>query len=203
MDNMKKYLLLIMFAVAGLSTYAQTATQILNKTASVVGRKGGASANFKISSSKFGSTSGSIAIKGNKFTAHTPQAIVWFDGKTQWSYMKKTQEVNITNPDQAKQMSMNPYTFINIYKTGYRATITSKSGSNYTIRLYAYNQKRTVQEMYITINKKTYIPSQVKMRQGNSWSTINVSNFKAKNQPNSIFTFNAKDCPQAEVIDLR
>ena len=111
--------------------------------------------------------------------------------------------MNLTNPDQAKQMSMNPYTFINIYKTGYRATITSKSGSNYTIRLYAYNQKRTVQEMYITINKKTYIPSQVKMRQGNSWSTINVSNFKAKNQPNSIFTFNAKDCPQAEVIDLR
>ena len=192
-----------MFAVAGLTTYAQTATQILNKTASVIGRKGGASANFKISSSKFGSTSGSIAIKGNKFTAHTPQAIVWFNGKTQWSYMKKTQEVNITNPDQAKQMSMNPYTFINIYKTGYRATITSKSGSNYTIRLYAYNQKRTVQEMYITINKKTYIPSQVKMRQGNSWSTINVSNFKAKNQPNSIITFNAKDCPQAEVIDLR
>ena len=90
MDNMKKYLLLIMFAVAGLSTYAQTATQILNKTASVIGRKGGASANFKISSSKYGSTSGSIAIKGNKFTAHTPQAIVWFDGKTQWSYMKKT-----------------------------------------------------------------------------------------------------------------
>ena len=56
MDNMKKYLLLIMFAVAGLTTYAQTATQILNKTASVIGRKGGASANFKISSSKFGST---------------------------------------------------------------------------------------------------------------------------------------------------
>lgn len=41
------------------------------------------------------------------------------------------------------------------------------------------------------------------MRQGKTWSTIKVSNFKARSIPNSSFAFNAKEFPSAEVIDLR
>lgn len=41
------------------------------------------------------------------------------------------------------------------------------------------------------------------MRQGTTWTTISISNFQSKNQPNSTFIFSAKDFPQAEVIDLR
>jgi hypothetical protein len=76
-------------------------------------------------------------------------------------------------------------------------------GEYYQVHLTAQNKKRSVQEMYININKKTYIPSQVKMRQGTAWTTINITNFKATNQANSLFVFNAKDFPRAEVIDLR
>ena len=199
---MKKILALAFVALMSIGAMAQTAQQVLDKTAAVIGNKGGASANFKMSSSKYGSASGSIAIKGNKFNARTPQAIVWFNGKTQWTYLKKTNEVNVSNPTQAQQMSMNPYTFINIYKTGYKMNM-KKSGNNYQVHLTAQNQKRSVAELYITINQKTYVPSQVKMRQGKTWSTIKVSNFKARSIPNSSFAFNAKEFPSAEVIDLR
>ena len=177
---MKKILALAFVAMMSIGAMAQTAQQVLDKTAAVIGNKGGASANFKMSSSKYGSASGSIAIKGNKFNAHTPQAIVWFNGKTQWTYLKKT----------------------NIYKTGYKSTLKT-AGSNYVVHLVANNQKRSVAEMYITINKKKHIPSVVKMRQGNTWSTITVSNFRAKSVSNSTFNFNSKECPGAEVIDLR
>ena len=199
---MKKILALAFVAMMSIGAMAQTAQQVLDKTAAVIGNKSGASANFKMSSSKYGSASGSIAIKGNKFNARTPQAIVWFNGKTQWTYLKKTNEVNVSNPTQAQQMSMNPYTFINIYKTGYKSSLKTV-GSNYVVHLIANNQKRSVAEMYITINKKTHIPSVVKMRQGNIWSTITVSNFRAKSVSNSTFNFNSKECPGAEVIDLR
>lgn len=199
---MKKILALALVAMMSIGAMAQTAKQVLDKTAAVIGNKSGASANFKMSSSKYGSASGSIAIKGNKFNARTPQAIVWFNGKTQWTYLKKTNEVNVSNPTQAQQMSMNPYTFINIYKTGYKSSLKTV-GSNYVVHLIANNQKRSVAEMYITINKKTHIPSVVKMRQGNIWSTITVSNFRAKSVSNSTFNFNSKECPGAEVIDLR
>ena len=195
-------ILLAFMAVLSLGAFAQTAQQVLDKTAKVIGNKSGASANFSMSSPKYGSASGTIAIKGNKFNARTAQATVWYDGKTQWTYMKKTNEVNVSNPTQAQQMSMNPYTFIHIYKTGYKSTLKTV-GSNYQVHLVANNQKRTVAEMYITINKKTHVPSQVKMRQGSTWSTISISGFKAKNVANSAFTFNSKEFPKAEVIDLR
>lgn len=199
---MKKMILLAFMAVLSLGAFAQTAQQVLDKTAKVIGKKSGASANFSMSSPKYGSASGTIAIKGNKFNARTAQATVWNDGKTQWTYMKKTNEVNVSNPTQAQQMSMNPYTFINIYKTGYTSTMKT-IGSNYKVRLVAQNKKRTVQELILTIDKKSYIPSQIKMRQGNTWSTITVSNFKAKSISNSTFVFNSKDFPKAEIVDLR
>ena len=199
---MKKILAIAFAAMMSLGTMAQTAQQVLDKTAAVIGNKKGATANFKMSSPKFGSASGSITIKGNKFNARTPQAIVWYNGKTQWTYMKNTNEVNVSNPTQAQQMSMNPYTFINIYKTGYNSSLKN-AGSNYEVHLTAQNKKRTVQELIITINKKTYVPSVIKMRQGSSWSTIKVSNFRAKNVSNSTFVFNSKDFPKAEIVDLR
>ena len=199
---MKKTILIALMALIGLSAFAQSAQQVLDRTAKVIGNKSGASANFTISNAKIGSSSGTIAIKGNKFNARTPQAIVWFNGKTQWSYLKKTNEVNISTPTQAQQMAMNPYTFINIYKTGYKSSLKTV-GSNYVVHLVANNQKRSVAEMYITIDKKSHVPSVVKMRQGKTWSTITVSNFRAKSVSNSTFNFNSKECPGAEVIDLR
>ena len=199
---MKKILSIALMMGLSMSCLAQTAQQVLNKTAAVIGNKSGASANFTMKSGKYGSASGSIAIKGNKFNARTAQAIVWFNGKTQWTYLKKTNEVNVSNPTQSQQMSMNPYTFINIYKTGYKSTLKTV-GNNYEVHLVAQNQKRSIPEMYITINKQTHVPSQVRMRQGSTWSTISISGFKAKSISNSTFTFNSKECPGAEVVDLR
>ena len=112
-----------------------------------------------------------------------------------------TNEVNISTPNEAKRMSMNPYTFISMYKNGYNLSMTTKGG-NYVVHMVAQNKKRSVPEAYITISK-SYKPSVVRMRQGNDWTTIYVNNFVAKNQPNSKFSFNAKDFPKADVIDLR
>lgn len=181
---------------------AKKARQVLDKTAAVVGRKSGAQAKFHISNSKIGASSGTIAIKGNRFYASTPQTLVWFDGKTQWSYSGKNNEVYVKTPTKAQQLSMNPYTFINMYKQGYTLGLTEK-GRSYQVHMKAQNAKNSVQEIYILVNKKSYVPSQVRMRQGQNWSTITVSNFQAKNLPNSMFTFNRKDFPKAEIIDLR
>ncbi|WP_092110375.1 LolA-like putative outer membrane lipoprotein chaperone [Prevotella sp. KH2C16] len=202
---MKKLSICLLLMMACLTSGAQNATlarKVLDKTAAVVGSKNGASANFSLTSKKYGSVTGTIAIKGNMFHATTPEAIVWYNGKTQWSYMKKTNEVNVNNPTEAQQMRMNPYKFITMYKTGYNMGITDK-GSNYWVHLIAQNKSRTVQELYILVNKKSYKPSQIRMRQGSDWTDISISNFKTKKLSNSLFTFNAKDFPTAEVIDLR
>ena len=200
---MKKLSLIFVALLATLGLCAQNAAQarkILDKTASIVGRKGGAVANFSMSG-KYGNSSGTIAVKGNKFNATTPQAVVWYDGKTQWTYMKKNQEVNVTTPTEAQQQSMNPYKFISIYKNGFKLGMKTVNGG-WQIHLYATNQKRTIKEMYITVGKD-YLPKTIRMRQANGWTTISVSNFKPKNLSDSVFRFNVKDYPHAEVIDLR
>ena len=182
-----------------LGIQAQTAQQILGKTAATMNGRVGVRANF-IMSGAYGNTSGSIAVKGNKFNAVTPASIVWYDGKTQWTYMKNTQEVNVSNPSEGQQ-SLNPCKFIYLYKNGY--TLSSKTVSGgWQVHLVAKNTSRSIKEMYVTVNK-SYQLKQVKMRQSNGWTTFNVSNFRNASIPDSQFRFNSKDYPKAEVIDLR
>ena len=87
---LKKVLLLMCLSIFAFSaSKAQTdkeARQVLDKTAAIVGNKGGAQASFKLSNGKLGAINGTISIKGNKFYARSAKATVWFNGKTQWSY---------------------------------------------------------------------------------------------------------------------
>jgi outer membrane lipoprotein-sorting protein len=180
--------------------YGQSAKQVLDKTAAVVAAKSGAKASFTIKGDQM-NASGTIAIKGRKFQASTPQATIWFDGKTQWTYLKKNDEVNVANPTEAELAAINPYNFIYMYKKGYKYTMEKKNGS-FIVHLTA-TDKRSIQEMYITINPKSYIPSQIRMRQQKGWTTITISGFKQSKLSDGLFRFNSKDFPNAEVIDLR
>lgn len=189
-----------MMAFAAGNTSAE-AKKILDKAAAKVNLSKGATANFSISGGKIGNQSGTISIKGNMFQASTATAIVWFDGKTQWTYMKNNDEVNISTPNAAKQASMNPYTFINIYKKGYNLSVEN-TASGKQVHLTAQNKNASIKEMYVLVDKN-YNIKQVKMKQSAGWYSISISNLTSKNLSDSAFTFNAKDYPKAEVIDLR
>lgn len=180
---------------------AQTAKSVLDKAAANVSAKEGIRANFKMTGSH-GNTSGQIAVKGRKFYATTPMATVWFDGKTQWTYMKNNDEVNISNPTEAQLQAINPYNFINLYKKGYNYTL-NKSGNDFVVHLTATNANAKIKEMFISINKNSYNPNQVKLLQGKKWTIFDITDLKKQAVADSQFRFNSKDFPSAEVIDLR
>lgn len=198
---MKRICFLITTVLFSTITFAQTAKNVLDKAAANITVKSGVQADFKMTGS-MGNTSGTIAIKGKKFHATTPQAIVWFDGKTQWTYMKNNDEVNVTTPTESQLQAINPYNFINLYKNGYDYTL-NKSGKDYVVHLTASSKDKKIRELFITINKSSYQPSQVKLLQGTKWTIFDISNLKKQNISDSQFRFNAKDFPQAEIIDLR
>ncbi len=197
MEKIKITLMMLLFAVA---SYGQTAKSVLDKTASVVAHKSGVQASFSINSKQYGSTSGTIYIKGRKFHTTTNEAIVWFDGKTQWTYVKQNDEVNVNNPSAADLQAINPYNFIYMYKQGYTATMTT-SGNSHVVTLKG--KGKSITELVITINKQTYVPSQIRMLQNKQWTTITVSNFKKAKLSDGMFRFNPKSYPNAEIIDLR
>ena len=195
------FMMLSVFAIGMKAADMTDARKVLDKCASIVGNKGGAQASFKIAGSKINS-SGTIAIKGNKFNAVTPQATMWYNGQTQWTYMKQTNEVNISTPSATQQAQMNPLNFISMYKKGYNLSMKTVEGK-YEVHMTAQNGTKGIQEAYIVIDKKSFVPTQVRMRQKDKWTTINISNFQAKKQNDAVFTFKKADFPTAEIVDLR
>lgn len=200
---MKKVILALSFILCHFTlTSAQTARQVLDKCAATLNSKTGLQADFTMSSAQYGSASGVISIKGNMFHATTDVAAMWFDGKTQWTYMKKNDEVNVSNPTEAQLQAINPYNFINMYKKGFKYTMT-QTKDEYKVHLTAENASQRIPEMFITVDKKSYTPTEVKLLQNKKWTTFTISNLKQVSLSDAAFKFNAKDYPTAEVIDLR
>ena len=198
---MKKICILILTALISTVATAQTAKSVLDKAAAHITVKDGVKANFKMQGG-IGNTSGTILIKGKKFQATTPQAIVWFDGKTMWTYMKQNEEVNVSNPTEAQLQAINPYNFINLYKNGYNCTLNN-TGSSYVVHLTSNVKDRKIKELFVTIDKQSYRPTQVKLLQGKKWTIFDITDLSKSKVADSQFRFNANDFPKAEVIDLR
>ncbi len=188
--------------LAGASAMAQTALSVLDKCAATVSAKDGVTANFTMNSAQYGSTAGTISIKGQKFCMQSSTSTMWFDGKTLWTYMKSNEEVNISTPTAQQLQSLNPYNFINLYKAGYSTTMTT-SATAYTVHLTSTNAQHKISEGFITVDKTTYAPKEIKLLQGTKWTTFTVSGLKAEKLADTTFRFNPSAYPDAEVIDLR
>lgn len=200
-NNIKRMAVMIMTVITTMAVYGQTAKTVLDKTAAVLNNKTGVTAQYSLTLDG-NNLSGSISVKGRKFYITSPMTTTWFNGKTQWTYVKNNEEVNVSNPNEEELQMINPYNFVNIYRKGYKYTMTTK-GNDHTVHLTATDKKKGIQEMYVTVNAKTYVPSQIKMKQKNKWVTITVKKFAKANLSDGIFTFKAADFPKAEIIDLR
>jgi outer membrane lipoprotein-sorting protein len=193
--------LAVLFLMGG-NAMAQTARQVLDKCAAVVSKPDGATANFSMTSAQYGNASGTISIKGQKFYMHSSATTMWFDGTTLWTYMSQNEEVNISTPTQQQLQSLNPYHFINLYKQGYNATLAT-AATTYTVHLTATDPQLKISEAFLTVDKTTYAPKEIKLLQGTKWTTFTVSGLKAERQNDAKFRFNSSDYPDAELIDLR
>ena len=202
---MKKNILaiaLLSFIFHATTCWSQDAKSVLDKCAAAVSAKEGVKASFVMESAQYGRAQGTISVKGKMFHASTEVAALWFDGTTQWTYLNSNNEVSVTTPTEAQLQAINPYNFIHLYKSGFKYTMTTNNTS-YNVHLTAEDAKRKIQEMFITVDKKAYTPTDVKLRQGTKWTTFRISDFQKVSLADSEFRFNSKDYPTAEVIDLR
>lgn len=181
---------------------ADTAKGVLDKTAKKLSSYPSCQAQFTATMNGRG-TSGSITIQGRKFVAVMPETTVWFDGVTMWTLIKSTNEVNVTTPTAAELQRMNPYYFLNLYKSGYDLSLATRGGQH-VVSLKA-TKKQSMKSMEVSVDKSTYLPTSVVMTsQRGSQTTVSISNIKkGKKAPDATFRFNKKDHPKAQVIDLR
>ena len=205
-----RFLSIMAMMMLALSSAAQTATDILDRTASTLKGSGGIEAQFEATTfqgtTEKGQTNGTICVKGDKFKVVTPDGNIWFDGKTQWSLYANSDEVNVSNPTEKEIQSINPYTFINLYKHGFNHTMTTttyKGAACYNVRMTPQKPSH-IKEMRVIVDKKTYLPYSIRIKQDNDWFRVRISSIKTKNKwKDNFFRFNEKEYPNIEVIDLR
>lgn len=197
-----KKLIILLLALCSLNMNAQTAKSVLDKTAALCSA-GAVQAKFTAKGAR-GNSSGTLVAQGNKFTLQSSQATIWFDGKTEWSLVGGSDEVNVTEPTAKEIAGMNPMNFVNLYRSGYKSTLKT-NGNQHEVHLVATSKAKAIKEMYIYIDKSSSKPRVVKMRTGQKdWTTITVNSFQQMGKKaDGYFRFNRKDYPKIQVIDLR
>lgn len=196
---MAKYFLTSLFFVGmALQLSAQTAQEVLNKTANLLSR-GAVSLNF---SANWGS--GTLVVQQKCFVLRSSQANIWFDGKTQWSNLKASDEVNVSQPTAAEIARNNPMNVLYLYKEGYKASL-QKDKRFFVVHLNSQDKKKAITQAMVYVDRDNYLPKEVKYRSKNKeWTTIKLNKVKKeKTKPISFFRFNAQQYPKWEVIDLR
>lgn len=215
---MRKYIFSVLIALLSLPVIAQQqqsqAKAVLDKTAEAFRKSGGVKADFTVKAVTNGLVegveNGVIQLKGEKFVLKTSEMITWFDGKTQWSYVVRNDEVNVSTPTQEELQQINPYTFLYLYQKGFSYKLgtakTFQGKAVWEVVLTANNKKQELERLTLYVTKDTYEPLYILLQQRGqkTRSEITITSYQARqNYADSIFTFNKKQYPNAEVIDLR
>lgn len=204
MIKMKRTYLLVLILFLSVSLSAQKdkqAREILDKTTNALQQAGGIRATFG------GTGNGTLLLKGNRFYLNSGGIQSWFDGKTQWSYLESSEEVNVSNPTPEELQTINPYALLSIYKNGYNykyAGTKSRNGKQGFEVILTPENKQDITSITLFVSQ-TYQPLYIKVEQSNkSANEIIVTSYQT-NQPldNATFKFDKKKFPNAEVIDLR
>lgn len=211
---MRKTLTMLAFVIACFTLDAQDARSILDNAATAYNNAGGIKASFILNSKHSSSNDtysydGTALLKANKFRIEIPDAISWFDGHTQWVYMKDTEEVNISNPDKSELQNISPSYIFNTYKNGYNLTYRGEKNSGgktlMEIELTPTKLNSDLKKIVIGIDKSTNIFSSITITDKSGMTNyLRVTKISTNiNLSDEIFKFNKSNYPNAEIIDLR
>ena len=177
---------------------------ILDKAASTLKKEGGVTIGFTISSGT-NSDNGTLDMMGKKFHSEMGDIETWFDGKDMWSYVKANEEVNLTAPKASQLAKVNPYYFLDIYKTGYKLAKGTDTAKYYEIVMAAENPKSSISKLVVRVDKQTYHLIYIKVTNPKGMTVeVNVTSYKTGQKfTASTFQFTGSKYPKADVIDLR
>lgn len=198
----------------GLRLRAQDAVSLLDKAGAAYEKANGIKAAFTMRTRSEApqiaeSFEGTIQMKGDKFVWQTPDMTTWFDGTTQWTYVPRNEEVNVSTPTREELQFTNPALLLRSYKKGfnavYKGECTAPNGkSAYEIELTP-KKKGDIRKAVLQIEKFSSFPAAITVETKNGTSsTIQIDRLETGvNQPDGFFVFKEADFPDAEIIDLR
>lgn len=152
---------------------------------------------------------GDVTVKGGKFRLKMAGQEVFANGKDLYTYVKETNECNVTefNPNEMEELS--PTRIYSIYKKGYKYVFLEevKEGSQFyeIVELSPEDKSSKVAKVQIKVDKKDKSVKSWKVWDKNGKRTVFRVDRFMPNAPadDKMFTFDKKKYPGVEVVDLR
>lgn len=208
---MKRYIIYSLLLISSLPLFADDAMKVLDIAADRIRKAGDIEIEYKASifsgATEKASATGTMWLRENQMKLDAEGITTWYDGKTRWCYVPTSNEVNIDEPSKKEMAAMNPYTFMGIYKKGFKMTVKEtvlRGEAVYEVYLKARYAKMDVKEIYVDIRKSDYQPLCIRVRESNDWQRVSITNFKSNLKfENKFFTFPTNDYPNVLINDMR
>jgi outer membrane lipoprotein carrier protein len=152
---------------------------------------------------------GTITLKGQKYHVTLTGQEIISDAKTVWTYTKDTKEVQVSNYNPSEQ-TMSPAKLLTNfydkeYKYSYKGEKKEKGKTYDLIELLPIDNSKKYAKIELMIDRSTSMISggNILEKNGNkvAYTVNNVTT--NTNVPDSYFTWNPKEHPGIEVVDLR
>lgn len=157
------------------------------------------------------SQTGMLSLKGDKYKLEVKGQTILCDGKTQWTYIKESNEVQINNaPDPKATDNINPVNIFTLYEKGYKYKYEKEETVNGAkadvVDLFPLNpDKKSFHTIKLTIDraKKQIVAVKILNKNG-TVNTITVKAFTPNvEMPDTMFIFDKKNYPGVEEVDMR
>jgi len=189
------------------------AEEILKKVSAKYKSAKSISAGFSIltldqKNKKTDSQKGSIIVQGNKYRLTLQGQEVICDGKSAWTFIKETNEVQINEVDNSEE-GLSPTNIFTIYERGFSSKYKgdTKIGNKNVqqIELVPDDANKSYFKILINIDKTEKMITSAKIFNKNGTHlTYSIDKLEMdKTYPESTFTFDKTKYPGAEIIDLR
>ncbi|MBC7417199.1 MAG: outer membrane lipoprotein carrier protein LolA [Pedobacter sp.] len=149
-----------------------------------------------------------VKVNSNKYKVAMTNQELYSDGKTQWTFLKRDKEVQVSNVDNSSD-AINPAKIFTVYENGFKYVYTGdKKVGNKTyqmIDLTPISTKKAIFKIRLSIDKVAkQIASAVLFDKNGNTYTYDVKSFAPNsNIPESTFAYDAKAHPGVELVDLR
>lgn len=208
---MKKSLIVALLALSAAATAKEDPKTILDTAVDRLENAGGIRGQFTITqfdgTKEAGTTHGHISMQGERYTLTTPEHVTWYDGQTQWTWLKSSNEVNVTKPTQTELRKSSPAALMVAYRNGYKLSVKKSKlrGKNvWEVTMTAISSKSRPERVVIDIAQDDYTPMCLRARNDGNWTRFAIHEYATKQTFNDDdFRFKKDNYPTAEVIDLR
>lgn len=216
---MKRLLLITFLSVSVLTGYSQQdkkAKEILEKVTKTTQSLPSLEARFSFEMNNKAKNiqeknEGTIILKDKKYKLNIPKMglQITCDGKTIWTYMVNSNEVNISNLDDSTDDLMDPSKIFTIYERGFNYKFVDESVDGgvpvYTIDLVPQKPTGDIQTIRIMIDKQKNLIHGANMtgKDGNKYR-VTINQFKTDGiYADSDFVFDPAKYKGVEVVDMR